>query len=81
MTFQSVFQQALPFIEAGGAWACIGLLGTGLEALGEWKKLPKLIAFGQRLESISTDAPKLLRGSRFTNATVADIAKKVESEK
>lgn len=73
-------QEILPILEAGSVWAMIGLIGTGLEALGEWKKLPKLVAFGQRLESISTDIPKFIRGSRLTNATVEDVAKKVEEQ-
>lgn len=61
-------------------WPLVGPLGTVLEAIGEKFNYPLLVAFGQRLEAISVDVPKAIRGSRFTNASVADIAKKVSQE-
>jgi hypothetical protein len=58
-----------------------GLVGTGLEALGAKYKIKALEGIGQRVEALFADIPKLLRGSRLSAATVAELAKKVESEK
>lgn len=46
-------------------WFAVGLLGSALESFGEKFGKPKLVALGQRLESLSVDVPKLIRGSRF----------------
>ena len=56
-------------------WLALGLVGSALEAVGEYKKWPKLIAFAQRLEAASIDLPKLLRGSRATAAANAEKLK------
>ena len=74
------------FLEGAAAIAvAAGLFGTALEKIGEAAKKPWLVAIGQRLEALSIDVPKLLRGSRFTSATVDQLAeqaaKKVDSEK
>lgn len=38
----------------------IGGAGSMLEAIGTWRKLPKLVTLGQKLEAIGTDIPKLV---------------------
>lgn len=38
----------------------IGGTGSLLEAIGNWRNLPKLIAIGQKLEAIGADIPKLV---------------------
>jgi hypothetical protein len=60
MTLNEVLQYA------GAVALTIGPLGSFLELAGEAFKWPKLVAFGQRLESIGADLPKLIRGSRLT---------------
>lgn len=40
----------------------LGLSGSILEWVGEGLGWPKLTALGQKLESLGTDLPKLLRG-------------------
>lgn len=66
-------QQAVDFAkQAGetlGAVAVgIGAVGSLLEAAGGALKRPGLVAFGQRLEALGVDLPKLVRGSRLTAA-------------
>lgn len=60
--------------------ALAGPLGSLLEAAGNALKVSALVTIGQRLESVSVDLPKLWRGSRYTS-TVAEMAKKIETEK
>lgn len=38
----------------------MGLIGTGLEALGNKWKVPALVAIGKKLEAGPNDVPKLL---------------------
>lgn len=61
-------KSALQFLLENGPmiWFGLGLLGSALESFGEKFSMPKLVAVGQRLESLSVDVPKLIRGSRFT---------------
>lgn len=62
-----MMNQATQFLleNATMIWFAVGLLGSALEAFGEKFQKPKLVAVGQRLESVSVDLPKLIRGSRF----------------
>ncbi len=53
-------------LKALGITGSIGLLGTLLESIGERFGYPKLVRFGQGLEGIAADIPKLIRGSRAT---------------
>lgn len=49
----------------------VGGIGTALETLGVATSKLWLERFGQRLEALGTDVPKLLKGSRYTNDLVA----------
>lgn len=62
-----MMKQAIQFLveNAPMIWFAVGLLGSALESFGEKFGKPKLVAIGQRLESVSVDLPKLIRGSRF----------------
>lgn len=57
---------------AGAVAVCVGPLGSFVELIGETFKWPALIAFGQRLEALGADLPKLIRGSR-ANKLQAEI--------
>jgi hypothetical protein len=47
-------------------WPLVGAVGTVLENVGDILKRPRLQAWGQRLEAIFVDWPKVIRGSRIT---------------
>jgi hypothetical protein len=51
---------------AGAVAVCVGPLGSFLELVGETFGWARLVAFGQRLEALGADLPKLIRGSRAT---------------
>lgn len=57
----------------------VGGVGTALETFGVATSQLWLERFGQRLEAIGTDVPKLLRGSRYTNDIVATADKAAKS--
>lgn len=56
--------------------ATIGATGTAIEHIGETLGSDVLERFGQRLEAIGTDFPKLWRGSRFSKY-VDNAAKRI----
>lgn len=74
MTIQTILQYA------GALALVIGPVGTALESIGNAFKVPFLVALGTRFEAIGADIPKLVRGSRFDNATVAELAKQMEKK-
>lgn len=74
MTFQTILQYA------GEAALCLGPIGTALEAIGNSFKIPLLVSIGQRMEAAFLDLPKFIRGSRFDNATIAELAKQMEKK-
>jgi len=45
------------------AWPGLGLAGTLIEWIGTTYAKPALVSLGQRLEAISADGPKLLKGN------------------
>ena len=53
----------------------IGLVGSGLEELGNAKKLPWLVSLGKKLEAIGQDTPKLA-GKRAPDESIlkAEVA-------
>jgi len=51
---------------AGLVTVAAGPVGSLLEGLGTAAKLTWLVAFGQRLEALGVDLPKMIRGSRAT---------------
>jgi len=58
---------------AGAVSVCVGPLGSLIELFGTSFKVSALVAFGQRLEALGADLPKLIRGSRAT-AMLKDMA-------
>lgn len=55
------------FIAAASAvWLGLGALGSLVELVGAKTQLPRLERFGQALEAIFADLPKLRHGSRLT---------------
>lgn len=59
--------------------AAVGGIGTAIEHAGETFGLPGVERFGQRLEALGTDFPKLWRGSRFS-AYLADRVAKLSNQ-
>jgi hypothetical protein len=58
----SAFLAALPVLFVLGlkAGVAVGALGTLIEAVGKWLKRPRLAAFGDTLEAIAVDIPKVI---------------------
>jgi len=44
------------------AWPGVGLVGTLIEWIGTTYGKPALVKLGQRLEALSADGPKILKG-------------------
>jgi hypothetical protein len=69
------------FLQVLGALTLtIGPVGTALEAIGTALGLARLVAFGQRLEALGHDLPKLVRGSRYTKQAEAERNAVVDSK-
>lgn len=53
----------------------VGMIGSTVEYVGNAAKMPKLVAFGKKLEAIGQDIPKLL-GKRAPDPSVlkAEVA-------